>query len=156
MEWKLRIPARRFLVSVMHRQPRLLSRLRSSMPGATSNDVRPGLTTCAERETSKRKNTKYYKAPRKAYHMKQARSQRAPSAVPSGKKSAGKKSTSGSAADASKAKYSKEAVARPTAEQVALRAYFIAERRRSLGTEGDETSDWIAAEQELIEELKAV
>jgi hypothetical protein len=88
--------------------------------------------------------------------MKQARSQRAPTAVPSGKKSAGKKSTSGSAADASKAKYSKEAVARPTAEQVALRAYFIAERRRSLGTEGDETSDWIAAEQELIEELKAV
>jgi Protein of unknown function (DUF2934) len=87
--------------------------------------------------------------------MKQDRSQRAPSAVPSGKKSAAKKSTPGSVADASKAKAFKETVTRPTAEQVALRAYFIAERRRTLGMEGDETSDWIAAERELIEEFKA-
>jgi hypothetical protein len=40
-------------------------------------------------------------------------------------------------------------------EQVALRAYFIGERRRSLGIAGDETSDWVQAEQELSEELKA-
>jgi hypothetical protein len=86
--------------------------------------------------------------------MKQARSRRVSSVVPSGKKSAGKKSSSAPAADASKA--SKEMVAHPTAEQVALRAYFIAERRRTLGTQGDETSDWIAAERELNEELKAV
>src|ERR1700756_1759880 len=39
-------------------------------------------------------------------------------------------------------------------EQVALRAYFISERRRSLGIAGDETSDWVQAEQELSEELK--
>jgi hypothetical protein len=40
-------------------------------------------------------------------------------------------------------------------EQVALRAYFIGERRRSLGIAGDETSDWVQAEQELSEEVKA-
>ena len=38
-------------------------------------------------------------------------------------------------------------------EQVALRAYFIGERRRSLGIAGDETSDWVQAEQELRQEL---
>jgi hypothetical protein len=84
--------------------------------------------------------------------MKQVRSQRAPSV----KKSAGKKSSSGPAADTLKSEASKEAGVRPTAEQVALRAYFIAERRRTLGMQGDENSDWIAAERELIEELKAV
>jgi Protein of unknown function (DUF2934) len=87
--------------------------------------------------------------------MKQARTQRDPSAVPSGKRSAGKKSASSLAGNASKGQASKE-TARPAAEQVALRAYFIAERRRTLGMQGDETSDWIAAERELIEELKAV
>jgi len=40
-------------------------------------------------------------------------------------------------------------------EQVALRAYFIGERRRSLGIAGDETSDWVQAEQELSEDVKA-
>jgi hypothetical protein len=39
-------------------------------------------------------------------------------------------------------------------EQVALRAYFIGERRRSLGIVGDETSDWVQAEQELSKESK--
>jgi hypothetical protein len=38
-------------------------------------------------------------------------------------------------------------------EQVALRAYFIGERRRSLGIAGDETSDWVQAEQELSRDL---
>jgi Protein of unknown function (DUF2934) len=88
--------------------------------------------------------------------MKQVRSQRVPSAVPSAKKSAGRKSPAGPAADVLKAEAFKETGARPTAEQVALRAYFIAERRRTLGMQGDETSDWIAAERELIEELKPV
>jgi hypothetical protein len=40
-------------------------------------------------------------------------------------------------------------------EQVALRAYFIGERRRNLGIPGDETSDWVEAEREISEELKA-
>ena len=40
-------------------------------------------------------------------------------------------------------------------EELALRAYFIGERRRSLGMDGDETSDWVQAEQELCRELAA-
>jgi hypothetical protein len=42
----------------------------------------------------------------------------------------------------------------PTFEQVQLRAYFISERRRKLGLPGDESHDWLTAEQELREELK--
>jgi len=45
--------------------------------------------------------------------------------------------------------------AQPSSEQVALRAYFIGERRRTLGIHGDETSDWVAAERELLQEIKA-
>jgi Protein of unknown function (DUF2934) len=41
----------------------------------------------------------------------------------------------------------------PTFEQVQLRAYFISERRRQLGLPGDESRDWLTAEQELREEL---
>jgi hypothetical protein len=43
----------------------------------------------------------------------------------------------------------------PTYEQIQLRAYFIGERRKSLGISGDETSDWVRAERELKEELAA-
>ena len=41
----------------------------------------------------------------------------------------------------------------PSYEQVQLRAYFIGERRKSLGIPGDETSDWVQAELELKAEL---
>jgi hypothetical protein len=41
----------------------------------------------------------------------------------------------------------------PTFEQVQLRAYFISERRRKLGLPGDDSHDWLTAEQELREEL---
>ena len=41
----------------------------------------------------------------------------------------------------------------PSYEQIQLRAYFIGERRKSLGIVGDETSDWVQAERELKEEL---
>jgi Protein of unknown function (DUF2934) len=34
-------------------------------------------------------------------------------------------------------------------EDISLRAYFIAERRRANGHHGDEATDWIAAEREL-------
>ena len=47
-----------------------------------------------------------------------------------------------------------ENIIQDSKEQVALRAYFISERRRSLGIAGDETSDWVQAEQELSEKLK--
>jgi hypothetical protein len=43
----------------------------------------------------------------------------------------------------------------PGYEQVQLRAYFIGERRKSLGIPGSETSDWVQAELELKGELEA-
>lgn len=43
----------------------------------------------------------------------------------------------------------------PSYEQVQLRAYFIGERRKSLGISGSETSDWVQAELELKAELEA-
>jgi Protein of unknown function (DUF2934) len=36
-----------------------------------------------------------------------------------------------------------------TLEQIQLRAYFIAERRKNLGLAGDEAADWVQAEKEL-------
>ena len=44
--------------------------------------------------------------------------------------------------------------ATPSQEQIALRAYFISERRQQLGWEGDHLSDWREAEQQLITESK--
>jgi hypothetical protein len=79
-------------------------------------------------------------------------SQSAASPMVPGKKSVQKKAGSGSTA---KSKSRKKVVAQPSVEQVALRAYFIAERRRNLGIPGDETSDWVEAEREILEELKA-
>jgi hypothetical protein len=84
--------------------------------------------------------------------MNITRSQRTASSTPSGKKSAQTKTASNSAA--TKGKSQKKVVSQPSSEQVALRAYFIGERRRSLGIHGDETSDWVAAERELLAELK--
>ena len=39
-------------------------------------------------------------------------------------------------------------------EQIALRAYFISERRRAEGRCGDPSEDWAAAERELMAEAK--
>lgn len=39
-------------------------------------------------------------------------------------------------------------------EEIALRAYYIAERRRSMSWGGDEHSDWIEAESQLKAEAK--
>jgi hypothetical protein len=41
----------------------------------------------------------------------------------------------------------------PNYEQLQLRAYFIAEQRKSLGIPGDATSDWVQAELEIKAEL---
>ena len=37
----------------------------------------------------------------------------------------------------------------PTTEQIQVRAFFIAERRKALGLSGDDTGDWAKAEREL-------
>jgi hypothetical protein len=88
--------------------------------------------------------------------MNITRSQRTASSTPSGKKSAQVKTASNPAGNVApaKSKSQKKVVKLPSSEQVALRAYFIGERRRSLGIHGDETSDWVAAERELLAELK--
>jgi hypothetical protein len=65
----------------------------------------------------------------------------------SGRKSAGT-ATVKPPARSSKAKES-------SYEQVQLRAYFIGERRKNLGIQGSETSDWVQAELELKAELEA-
>ncbi len=41
-----------------------------------------------------------------------------------------------------------------TQDDVALRAYFIAEKRQAHGLPGDEHGDWIEAERQLAEEAK--
>jgi|GEM_PF-531099 len=40
-------------------------------------------------------------------------------------------------------------------DDIALRAYFIAERRRHMGWHGDETGDWVEAERQLRSEAAA-
>jgi hypothetical protein len=88
--------------------------------------------------------------------MNVTRSQRNESSAAPAKKSVPAKTASNSAGNiaTAKSKSKKGVIAHPSSEQVALRAYFIAERRRTLGIHGDETSDWVAAERELLEELK--
>jgi hypothetical protein len=39
-----------------------------------------------------------------------------------------------------------------THDDIALRAYFVSEKRRAAGLPGDEQSDWIEAERQLIAE----
>jgi len=41
-----------------------------------------------------------------------------------------------------------------TQDDVALRAYFISEKRRSAGLPGDEHQDWLEAEQQITAEFK--
>ena len=64
-------------------------------------------------------------------------------------KSNSKKVTTASSNGSSRAA-SKKTI--PSQEQIALRAYFISERRQQLGWEGNHVSDWIEAEQQLIAE----
>ena len=42
-----------------------------------------------------------------------------------------------------------------TPADIALRAYFIAEKRQKLGLRGDSTSDWVEAERQLQAEAAA-
>jgi hypothetical protein len=43
-----------------------------------------------------------------------------------------------------------------TTDDIALRAYYIAENRRNSGLPGDEHQDWIEAERQLVAESKPV
>jgi Protein of unknown function (DUF2934) len=80
-----------------------------------------------------------------------------PSQTPSSSLISGNKTVQGKAAPSSptaKSRARKKAMEQLNKDQVALHAYFIAERRRKLGMPGDETSDWIQAERELLSELR--
>lgn len=84
--------------------------------------------------------------------------------APSAIKPAAKKPAAPKAKPAPKAKAAAKAKAAPkspkpkapayTPEDVALRAYFIAEKRRSLGLHGSEHGDWLEAERQLAAESK--
>jgi hypothetical protein len=84
--------------------------------------------------------------------MNRPPSQTASSTPISGKKTVQGKTASSSTTAKSRAR--KKAMEQLNEEQVALHAYFIAERRRKLGMPGDQTSDWVQAEQELLSEIK--
>jgi hypothetical protein len=43
----------------------------------------------------------------------------------------------------------------PSIDDIALRAYFISEKRQQLGLPGDSDQDWIEAQRQLVEEAKA-
>jgi hypothetical protein len=56
-----------------------------------------------------------------------------------------------SAAPAKAAKPAQQTISR---DEIALRAYYIGERRQMMGWPGDSSSDWIEAEAQLVAELK--
>jgi hypothetical protein len=65
-----------------------------------------------------------------------------------------KKASSRKKVASAPATISENIIEAPSIEQIQLRAYFISERRMSLGIAGNSTSDWIQAERELKEEAK--
>jgi DUF2934 family protein len=69
------------------------------------------------------------------------------------KKAAAPKSTSVKAPAVKSQSAAGKRAGKVTLEQIQLRAYFIAERRKNQGIAGDEASDWIQAERELKIEL---
>jgi len=46
----------------------------------------------------------------------------------------------------------KRKTAEPRDEEIRLRAYFISERRRRFGLDGDASSDWLEAKRQLLSE----
>ncbi len=73
-------------------------------------------------------------------------------------KKAPKTATKSPKAKASSPKAAKPAAPEPapviTQDQIATRAYYIGERRQTMGWPGDPASDWIEAEAQLIAEAK--
>ena len=138
----------------LHQSARqIASRTASTLNFEDAGPERANRLVCKwKRDNNREKAKQTRNANQYSENMNVTRSQRtASSAAPAKKKTA---SNSRQLA-AAKSKSQKKAIAQPSSEQVALRAYFIAERRRVLGIHGDETSDWVAAERELLEELKA-
>jgi hypothetical protein len=67
----------------------------------------------------------------------------------------GKKTVQGkTSSTTAKSRARKKAMEQLNRDQVALHAYFIAERRRKVGMPGDQLSDWVQAERELLSESR--
>jgi hypothetical protein len=82
---------------------------------------------------------------------------RRPSQTASSTPISGKKNVQGKTASSSttaKNRAQKKAMEQLNEGQVALHAYFIAERRRKVGMPGDQLSDWVQAERELLSALR--
>jgi hypothetical protein len=80
-----------------------------------------------------------------------------PSQIASSSPNSGKKTVQGKTASSSttaKSRARKKAMEQLNRDQVALHAYFIAERRRKVGMPGDQLSDWVQAERELLSESR--
>jgi hypothetical protein len=80
-----------------------------------------------------------------------------PSQIASSSPISGKKTVQGKTASSSttaKSRARKKAMEQLNRDQVALHAYFIAERRRKVGMPGDQLSDWVQAERELLSESR--
>lgn len=79
-------------------------------------------------------------------------------AAPAAKKSAKTSTKSPGKAKAAPAKLAKPAASAPapviSQDQIATRAYYIGERRQTMGWPGDPSTDWIDAEAQLIAEAK--
>jgi hypothetical protein len=79
-------------------------------------------------------------------------------AAPAAKKSPKTATKSPAKAKASPVKAAKPAAPAPTPvitqDQIATRAYYIGERRQTMGWPGDPSTDWIEAEAQLIAEAK--
>jgi hypothetical protein len=79
-------------------------------------------------------------------------------AAPAAKKSPKTATKSPAKAKAAPVKVAKPAAPAPapviTQDQIATRAYYIGERRQTMGWPGDPSTDWIEAEAQLIAEAK--
>jgi hypothetical protein len=80
------------------------------------------------------------------------------SAAPAAKKSPKTVTKSPAKAKSLPVKVAKPAAPAPvpviTQDQIATRAYYIGERRQTMGWPGDPSTDWIEAEAQLIAEAK--
>ena len=92
--------------------------------GRSPSEVKPGKTSRAQRPTASRKS-----APLR--RKKSAPAQKAKATMPPGGGT----------------------TARPSDEEIRLRAYFISERRRRFALPGDADSDWLEARRQLLSEI---
>lgn len=103
------------------------------------------------------KETKSEKDPKTASKSKKASAKKKTEIAPKAATKSGKAASSPKkAADSTprKAPVRKRGEVTVSREDIALRAYYISERRQAMGWPGDETGDWVEAERQLLQEAK--